>query len=42
MKKFVIAAAAGSVLAFSVAAQAQQKVRINLANAFPNSLTLIG
>jgi TRAP-type mannitol/chloroaromatic compound transport system substrate-binding protein len=42
MKRFLIAAAAGSALAFSAATSAQQKVRINLANAFPNNLTLIG
>ena len=42
MKKLLIAATAGAVLAFSAAAPAQQKVRINLANAFPNNLTLIG
>jgi TRAP-type mannitol/chloroaromatic compound transport system substrate-binding protein len=41
MNKILIAAAASVVLAVP-AAQAQQKVRINLANAFPNSLTLIG
>ena len=39
---FLIAAATGSVLAFGAPAHAQQKVRINLANAFPNNLTLIG
>jgi TRAP-type mannitol/chloroaromatic compound transport system substrate-binding protein len=42
MKRFPIAAAAGIALVFSAAAGAQQKVRINLSNAFPNSLTLIG
>ena len=42
MKKILIAAAAGSMLAFSAATHAQQKVRINLASAFPTSLTLIG
>ena len=42
MKKFMIAVAAGSTLALAAAAHAQQKVRINLANAFPNNLTLIG
>jgi TRAP-type mannitol/chloroaromatic compound transport system substrate-binding protein len=41
MKKVLIAAAASALLALP-AAHAQQKVRINLANAFPNSLTLIG
>ncbi|HEX2198826.1 MAG TPA: C4-dicarboxylate ABC transporter, partial [Burkholderiales bacterium] len=41
MKRLLIAAAASCALA-APAAQAQQKVRINLANAFPNSLTLIG
>src|SRR5687768_4821864 len=43
MKRVFIAAAASVVLALPAAhAQQQQKVRINLANAFPNSLTLIG
>ena len=43
MKRGFIAAAVSMVLAASaVQAQPQQKVRINLANAFPNSLTLIG
>ena len=42
MRKLLIAAATGSVLAFGAPAHAQQKVRINLANAFPNNLTLIG
>ena len=42
MKKILIAAATGSALVFCAAASAQQKVRINLSNAFPNSLTLIG
>jgi TRAP-type mannitol/chloroaromatic compound transport system substrate-binding protein len=43
MKRGFIAAAASMVLAASaVHAQSPQKVRINLANAFPNSLTLIG
>jgi TRAP-type mannitol/chloroaromatic compound transport system substrate-binding protein len=41
MKRVLIAAAASAVLALP-AAHAQQKTRINLANAFPNSLTLIG
>ena len=41
MKKVLIAAAASVTLALP-AAHAQQKVRINLANAFPNNLTLIG
>src|SRR5688500_6327013 len=41
MKTVLIAAAASVTLALP-AAHAQQKVRINLANAFPNSLTLIG
>src|SRR5687768_18561827 len=41
MKRLFIAAAASFALA-APAAQAQQKVRINLSNAFPNSLTLIG
>jgi TRAP-type mannitol/chloroaromatic compound transport system substrate-binding protein len=39
MKILICAAAA---FLFAGAAQAQQKVRINMANAFPNSLTLIG
>jgi TRAP-type mannitol/chloroaromatic compound transport system substrate-binding protein len=44
MNRIVIAAAAGAALALSAAAlaQQQQKVRINLASAFPTSLTLIG
>jgi TRAP-type mannitol/chloroaromatic compound transport system substrate-binding protein len=43
MNRVFIAAAASVVLALPAAhAQQQQKVRINLANAFPNSLTLIG
>jgi TRAP-type mannitol/chloroaromatic compound transport system substrate-binding protein len=42
MKQTLIAAAAGCALAVSAAAQAQQKVRLNLASAFPSSLTLIG
>src|SRR5512134_802353 len=42
MNRSLIAAAATIALALPFAAQAQQKVRINLANAFPNSLTLIG
>jgi TRAP-type mannitol/chloroaromatic compound transport system substrate-binding protein len=43
MKRGFIAAAASIALAASAAhAQQAQKVRINLANAFPNSLTLIG
>ena len=42
MKKILIAAATGSALVFCAAASAQQKVRINLGNAFPNNLTLIG
>jgi TRAP-type mannitol/chloroaromatic compound transport system substrate-binding protein len=43
MKRGVIAVAASMALAVSTAfAQQPQKVRINLANAFPNSLTLIG
>src|SRR5688572_18650026 len=42
MRKLLIAAATGSVLALGAPAHAQQKVRINLANAFPNNLTLIG
>lgn len=43
MKRRVIAAAASLALAASAAlAQQPQKVRINLANAFPNNLTLIG
>jgi len=43
MKRGFIAIVASSALAASAAlAQPQQKVRINLANAFPNSLTLIG
>ena len=42
-EEFLIAATAASdVRLFARAAHAQQKVRINLANAFPNSLTLIG
>jgi TRAP-type mannitol/chloroaromatic compound transport system substrate-binding protein len=40
MKRLFIAAAASLALA-APAAQARQKVRINLANAFPNSLTLL-
>src|SRR5574339_437968 len=40
MKKAFIAAAAA--LSLALPAHAQQKVRINLANAFPNNLTLIG
>src|SRR4026207_1118852 len=40
MKRVWIAAIASMVLALPV--HAQQKVRINLANAFPNNLTLIG
>jgi TRAP-type mannitol/chloroaromatic compound transport system substrate-binding protein len=39
MKILICAAAA---FLFAGTAQAQQKVRINMANAFPNSLTLIG
>jgi TRAP-type mannitol/chloroaromatic compound transport system substrate-binding protein len=42
MKQSLIAAVASIALAVPAAAHAQQKVRINLANAFPNSLTLIG
>src|SRR5258705_2088981 len=42
MKPIVHAAIAAAAITFTVAAQAQQKVRINLANAFPNNLTLIG
>ena len=42
MRKLLIAAATGSMLALGAPAHAQQKVRINLANAFPNNLTLIG
>jgi TRAP-type mannitol/chloroaromatic compound transport system substrate-binding protein len=42
MKHIFIAAAASVVFALPAHAQQQQKVRINLANAFPNSLTLIG
>ncbi|HYN11239.1 MAG TPA: hypothetical protein VET51_01180, partial [Burkholderiales bacterium] len=42
MKNSLIAAMASVALAIPAAAHAQQKVRINLANAFPNSLTLIG
>src|SRR5262245_1848627 len=42
MKKLMIAVTALAAFALGAAAQAQQKVRINLANAFPNSLTLIG
>jgi TRAP-type mannitol/chloroaromatic compound transport system substrate-binding protein len=41
MKRFIAAAVASTAFALP-AAHAQQKVRINLANAFPNSLTLIG
>jgi TRAP-type mannitol/chloroaromatic compound transport system substrate-binding protein len=41
-KRIHAAAIAAVVLTFTCAAHAQQKVRINLANAFPNSLTLIG
>src|ERR671915_640245 len=41
MKRALIAAIASAALALP-AAHAQQKVRINLANAFPNNLTLIG
>jgi TRAP-type mannitol/chloroaromatic compound transport system substrate-binding protein len=41
MKRLFIVAAASLACAVP-AAHAQQKVRINLANAFPNSLTLIG
>jgi TRAP-type mannitol/chloroaromatic compound transport system substrate-binding protein len=42
MNQGLIAAAAAIAFALPLSAQAQQKVRINLANAFPNSLTLIG
>ena len=42
MKRVVIAAALASTACAFAPAHAQQKVRINLANAFPNSLTLIG
>ena len=44
MKRYVAAAAALAMAAASAAANAQapQKVRINLASAFPTSLTLIG
>jgi TRAP-type mannitol/chloroaromatic compound transport system substrate-binding protein len=42
MKKSLIVAMTSVALAIPAAAHAQQKVRINLANAFPNSLTLIG
>lgn len=42
MNQTVIAAAAAIALALPLSAHAQQKVRINLANAFPNNLTLIG
>jgi TRAP-type mannitol/chloroaromatic compound transport system substrate-binding protein len=43
MKRGLIAAAASLALAATAAlAQQPQKVRINLANAFPNNLTLIG
>jgi TRAP-type mannitol/chloroaromatic compound transport system substrate-binding protein len=41
MKSVIVAAATAAALAVP-AAHAQQKVRINLANAFPNNLTLIG
>src|SRR3989442_9665289 len=41
MKRILIAAAASIALALPTA-HAQQKVRINLASAFPSSLTLIG
>jgi TRAP-type mannitol/chloroaromatic compound transport system substrate-binding protein len=42
--KFLMTAMAAAALALAAPAQAQspQKVRINMANAFPNSLTLIG
>ena len=42
MKRGLVAFAATVALAASALAQGQQKVRINLANAFPNNLTLIG
>src|SRR5688500_3135280 len=42
MKRVVIAAASIVFAATAAHAQQAQKVRINLANAFPNSLTLIG
>jgi TRAP-type mannitol/chloroaromatic compound transport system substrate-binding protein len=42
MKRFVVAAVATCALALPCVVTAQQKVRINLANAFPNNLTLIG
>jgi TRAP-type mannitol/chloroaromatic compound transport system substrate-binding protein len=43
MNRFRTVALAGMVLAAAgTSAQAQQKVRINLQNAFPNNLTLIG
>ena len=40
--KLLTSVVAALALAIPAAAQAQQKVRINLANAFPNNLTLIG
>lgn len=40
--KLLFAALAGAALAFSGGSHAQQKVRLNLASAFPTSLTLIG
>ena len=42
MNRSFTAAAAAIAFALPLGAQAQQKIRINLANAFPNSLTLIG
>ena len=42
MKSIIATALAGAALAFAANVGAQQKVRINLANAFPNNLTLIG
>ena len=40
--KMLLTAVVGATLALSGGAEAQQKVRINLASAFPTSLTLIG